>query len=312
MVGGLLNGAASVSAGWPDFYIVGAPKSGTTSLYEYLSSYPEVFLPDQKEVRYFGSDLDVRHRRMWSEADFLDLYRGAPPGALRGAAYVWYLFSTLAAHEIEERRPDARIVIALREPTAALYALHSEFVFDGNEDLDDFAEALAAERDRCAGRRIPPEAHFPAGLCYRATIRYAEQVERYLDRFGRDRVHVLLFDDLVADPPVTCAALVAFLGLPYRPEIALPHANPNKRARSAAIRRFLASPPAPLRRAARAVVPSRLRRAAYRRAQALNASNPDRAGFDPELRLRLRRELEREVDRLERLLGRSLADWRAS
>ena len=125
-------------------------------------------------------------------------------------------------------RPDARIVIALRDPVAALYALHSEFVYDGNEDIADFTAALEAEPDRCAGRRIPGDAHFPAGLCYRATVRYAEQVERYLDRFGADRVHVLLFDDLIADPEGTGAAVVRFLGLSAQPRARLPARQPEQ------------------------------------------------------------------------------------
>jgi hypothetical protein len=300
-----------MTARWPDFYIVGAPKAGTTSLYEYLAAYPEVFLPQQKELRFFGADLDVRHRREWTAGEFLDLYRDARQGSLRGVAYVWYLFSRAAAREIGEVRPDARIVIALRNPSEALYALHSEFVFDGNEDLEDFADALAAEPDRCAGRRIPAEAHFPGGLCYRATVRYAEQVERYLDRFGSDQVHVLLFDDLVDQPQATCSALVRFLGLSPGPEIPLPHANPNKRARSAFMRRFLAVPPAPLRRAVRAAVPAPLRRLAYRRAVALNAATPERPALTSELRDQLRAELDPEVLKLERLLGRSLPVWRA-
>lgn len=301
-----------MSAAWPAFYLVGAPKAGTTSLYAYLARHPGAFLPEQKELWHFGSDLDVRGRRRWSADDLLDLYRDAPPDALRGMAYVWYLYSTQAAAEIAAVRPDARIIIALREPVAALHALHSEFVYDGNEDIADFGEALAAEPDRCDGRRIPAEAHFPAGLCYRRTVRYAEQVERYLDRFGPDRVHVLLFDDLVADPERAASEVVAFLGLPPAPELAFPHANPNKRTRSAHLRRFLASPPPALRRALRAAVPARLRRGAYRRAVALNAANPDRAAIDPDLRDALRAELADEVTRLERLIGRSLSAWRAA
>jgi hypothetical protein len=301
-----------MTAAWPDFYIVGAPKAGTTSLYQYLAAHPDVFMPDQKELWLFGSDLDVRNRRRWTADDLPELYRGAPAGSTRGLAYVWYLYSREAAREIAEVRPDARIVIALRDPVATLYALHSEFVYDGNEEIADFAQALEAEPDRCAGRRIPTEAHFPAGLCYRATVRYAEQVERYLDRFGADRVHVLLFDDLLADPEGTGTAVLGFLGLSEPPDLAFPHANPNKRARSAGLRRFLADPPPALRRAIRTVVPASARRAAYRRAVDLNAANPERGALPAGLRDRLRAELDPDVSKLERLLGRSLTAWRAA
>ena len=121
---------------WPDFYIVGAPKAGTTSLYEYLAGHPGIFLPQRKELRYFGADLAHRRRHQLSEAEFLDHYAGAAPERLWGNAYVWYLYSPSAAAEIHAVRPDARIVVMLRDPVRALYALHSEFVFDGNEDID--------------------------------------------------------------------------------------------------------------------------------------------------------------------------------
>jgi hypothetical protein len=294
---------------WPDFYIVGAPKAGTTSLYEYLATHPRVFLPEQKELRYFGSDLDVRGRRRFDQEAFLALYAHAPPDALLGNAYVWYLFSCKAAAEIHAARPDARIVIMLREPVAALHALHSEFVYDGNEDLDEFAEALAAEPDRCAGRRIPGEAHFPEGLCYRSTVRYAEQVQRYLGLFGPTQVHVGLFDDFVADADAAGERVLSFMGLSPEPGIAFPHRNPNKRARSALVRRLLANPPVAVRRVIRAALPGRLRRAAYRHAVALNAVAPGRADLAPDLRRTLRLELEPEVKRLERLLGRELPAW---
>ena len=296
---------------WPDFYIVGAPKSGTTSLYEYLAGHPGVFLPARKELRYFGSDLEIRHRRTFTRAEFIAEFAPAPASATLGNAYVWYLFSTSAAAEIQQVRPDARIVVLLRDPVDALHSLHSEFVYDGNEDIEDFAAALAAEPDRCAGRRVPAEAHFPAGLCYRRTVRYAEQLARYLDRFGRDQVHVVVFDDFAADPAASYAGLLTFLGLPPDPRGAFPRRNPNKRSRSALVRRVLAAPPEPARRLARAIVPRSVRGALYRRAVALNTREEPRAAMPQDLRRELRAELAPEVARLEELLGRRLPAWRA-
>jgi len=297
---------------WPDFYIVGAPKSGTTSLYDYLAGHPRVFLPARKELRYFGGDLEVRHRHTFSREEFLAEYADAPNAALLGNAYVWYLYSTSAAAEIHRLRPDARIVAMLRDPVDALYSLHSEFVYDGNEEIADFAAALDAEPDRCAGRRVPAEAHFPAGLCYRGTVRYAEQLARYLDRFGQERVHVIVFDDFVADPAACYAQLLDFLRVPDDGRGAFPRLNPNKRSRSALMRRILSAPPAPARRAVRALVPRRLRGRLYRRAVALNTREEQRTAMPEALRRALRTELAPEVTRLEQLLGRPLPAWHAS
>ena len=297
---------------WPDFYIVGAPKAGTTSLYEYLAGHPDIFLPGRKELRYFGSDLAHRRRHELSQEEFLDHYAGAQPERQWGNAYVWYLYSRAAAAEIHAVRPDARIVVMLRDPVRALYALHSEFVFDGNEDIEDFSDALAAEPDRCAGRRIPAEAHFPEALCYHRTVAYGEQLARYLDLFGRERVHVALIDDFITDADAAAGRVLAFLGLQPANGQAFPHANPNKRSRSAAMRRLLAAPPPRLRAAIRAMVPAGPRRAAYRRVSALNVRAQDRVAMPHDVERRLRRELDPEVATLETILGRSLAAWRAT
>jgi hypothetical protein len=297
---------------WPDFYVVGAPKAGTTSLYEYLAGHPGIFLPQRKELRYFGADLAHRRRHELTEAEFLGHYTGAAPERRWGNGYVWYLYSRSAAAEIHAVRPDARILVMLRDPLRALHALHSEFVFDGNEDLDDFSAALAAEPDRCAGRRIPAEAHFPEGLCYHRTVDYAEQLARYLDLFGRDQVHVALIDDFIADAEGAAGQVLAFLGLEPVAGHSFPHRNPNKRSRSAAMRRLLAAPPPRLRAAIRALVPAGARRAAYRRASALNVRAVDRARMPEDVEHRLRMELDPEIVALEALLGRSLAPWRAA
>lgn len=306
-----MTGPTTEAERWPDFYIVGAPKSGTTSLYEYLAGHPDVFLPGRKELRHFGSDLEVRHRRTFDRAAFLAEYAAAPPPALRGNAYVWYLFSTAAAAEIHAVRPDARIIAMLRDPADAIVSLHSEFVYDGNEDLTDLAAALAAEPDRCAGRRVPTEAHFPAGLCYHRTVRYAEQLGRYLELFGADQVHVVLFDDFVADPEAAYRGVLAFLGLDPDPRASFARHNPNKRSRSGLLRRVLAAPPEPARRLARRFLPRQLRQAAYRRAVALNTRLTERAPVPDALRRSLHAELADEVGRLEALLGRPLPAWRA-
>jgi len=297
---------------WPDFYIVGAPKAGTTSLYGYLAQHPGVFLPERKELRFFGSDLVHQRRRELSQAEFLDHYRSAPADRLWGNAYVWYLFSRVAAREIRAARPDARIAVMLRDPVRALHALHSEFVFDGNEDIQDFGEALAAEPERRAGRRIPAEAHFPEGLSYLRTVAYAEQLERYFAVFGRERVHVALLEDFAADADAAANQVLAFLGLQPANGLRFPHRNQNKRSRSATMRRGLASPPPRLRAAIRSLVPAGPRRALYRRAADMNVRAEERSPIPAELERQLRRELDPEVAALESLLGRSLAAWRAA
>ena len=139
----------------PDFFIVGAPRCGTTAMYEYLRVHPDVYMPLHKEPMYFGQDLTQLHVRL-TERDYLALFAEARPGQRIGEATTWYLFSKTAASEIRDFSPDARIIIMLRHPVDVMYSLHRELLFYRGETIDDFAEALAAEADRREGRRLGP------------------------------------------------------------------------------------------------------------------------------------------------------------
>lgn len=132
----------------PDFFIVGAAKCGTTAMYEYLKEHPEIFMPeDAKEPNYFGSDMNYKSSRL-TEEQYLSLFSDAKNEKRIGEASVWYLYSKLAASEIKEFCPSARIIIMLRNPVDMLYSLHSELFYGADEDIEDFKTALNAEEVR--------------------------------------------------------------------------------------------------------------------------------------------------------------------
>lgn len=294
----------------PDFFIVGAPKSGTTAMYEYLRAHPQLFLPERKELRFFGSDLEVRDRAQLSMEDYLDLFADSGEARRIGTAYVWYLFSRRAAAEILEFAPNADIIAMLRNPIEMVWSLHSEHLFNGNEDIRDFTAALDAEVDRQNGRRIPAHAHLPQGLRYSQVPLYAEQLDRYFSTFGRDRVHVILYEDFAADVRSSYRAVLSFLGVdPGFSPTAFEVINANKRTRSEWFRHFLARPPELPRRIIRTLVPASVRRAAYERAKRANVAATRREPMPPATRERLRRLFQPEVERLSALIGRDLSDW---
>ena len=137
----------------PNFFIVGAPKCGTSALYEYLGAHPEIFMSPYKEPHFFGSDLQQRWRP--TKSQYFSCFAKARDEKRVGEASVHYLYSKCAAAEIKEFCPEARIIIMLRDPVEMLYSLHSQSIFSGNEVINDFEEALEAEADRKLGRRIP-------------------------------------------------------------------------------------------------------------------------------------------------------------
>ena len=289
----------------PNFFIVGAPRSGTTAMYEYLRQHPDVFMPYRKEPVYFGADLTKRPPLL-DEEGYLKLFAPGRGKARLGEATVWYLYSGTAAAEIKEFNPDARIIIMLRDPVEMIYSLHSHWLFTGNEDIEDFAEALDAEVERREGRRLPPAVRRPEGLQYRACARYAAHIGRYLDTFGPDAVKVLLYDDFSADPGAAYREVLSFLDVSasFEPDFAV--INQNKVARSSLLQRF---------RKGRTVgtvvnaLPTPLQHAAWRFMKRANIRYQARPPIDPAVREQLVRELADDVARLGRLIGRDLSAW---
>lgn len=291
----------------PDFFIVGAPKCGTTALYAYLRQHPDLFMPFHKEPLYFGSDLTRRYGAM-SEADYLSLFRAARPDQLVGEASAWYLYSTRAAEEIHHASPHARVIVMLRNPVDVMYAQHSQLLFSEQEDIPDFAEALIAEPDRVQGRRLPPGPIRPENLFYGRMVRFSEQLQRYVEVFGWDRIHLIIHDDMRRDVAGEYRRVLDFLGVDptFTPEFRF--ANENKSVRRRWIQRLIWDPPL-----LRALIPA-LRRypivhALRSRLLELNSRRQQRALMDPHLRDRLERELAPEVAELGRMLGRDLSGW---
>jgi hypothetical protein len=297
----------------PNLFIVGAPKSGTTALATYLGAHPDVFVAG-KELSYFGSDLEFRTTKggRWRIGydTYLEWFARDGDAKYRTYRSVFYLYSSQAAGEIHAFDPDSRVIALLRSPVDQMHSQHSEMLFQGDEDLPRFGDALAAEDDRRRGVRVPPGCQKVFGLLYRDIARYADQVERYLAVFGPSQVLVLLYDDLVADPAATYRRVLEFLDVDpgHRPSFEV--VNANKVIRSTRLRDLLRQAPPGLRRLGRLMVPDEFARAALRRRlHVLNTRGQARAPMPAELRRRLMEEFVPEVRRLETVLDRDLNTW---
>lgn len=300
----------------PDFVVAGAPKCGTTSMHHYLRAHPEVFVPYQKEPNFFSSD--VRIRKRLSEEEYLALFDECRDEAILGEVSIWYLYSRRAAAAIRDLCGPVRIVAMLRNPLDAMHSLHSQLVYTGDEDIEDFAEALAAEEARLRGERAPRGGWKGVEcLCYRRVFDYAEQIERFQDVFGRERVHVILLEELARDPERVLADLCGFLGVAPHGELRFGRVNPNKRVASARLRDLHRRYDRGVRGLAKRLIPvTGLRRRVARvlagGLQGLYTRYEERAPIDPDLRRRLAAELEPSILRLEKVLGRGLEAWRSA
>lgn len=294
----------------PDFFIVGAPKCGTTSLYTYLEAHPGIFMSPVKEPYHFCPDLRIGLPRIADRNEYLALFREATSDQRTGEASVWYLYSAQSARLIREFNPAARVIVMLRSPADMAYSLYNHYRYSGVEPLASFEEALAAEAARKEGRRLPAHRDVRETLLYRDVARYAPQVRRYLDEFGRERVHVILFEDLRDRPEAVYRQTLAFLGVDdgFAPDFGV--INAAKRVRVPALHRLLSRPaPASLKSMARGWPAARRFRQWLKRT---NARLGQRAAMAPETRRRLERELRPDVDALGELLDRDLGAWHAT
>ncbi|MEO1369260.1 MAG: sulfotransferase [Acidobacteriota bacterium] len=277
---------------WPDFFLVGAARSGTTSMFTLLKQHPEIFVSVLKEPHFFGSDLTRQPHTVRDLEVYGRFFEDAGERQICGEGSVWYLLSKQAAAEIRRACPAAKILVMLREPTAMVRSLHALYLRTGNEEIEDLEEAIAAEDERRRGRRIPPTAYFPEGLIYTDAATYTEKVRRYLEAFG-DSVRIVIFDDFVSDTPAVYRDTAAFLGVD--PDFA---PNWDLRAANAAMRMDV------LRQMRK--LPPDLRRVLRGSGQRHLGKGPR---VDAAFRARLRRRFADDVRSLGALIGRDLSGW---
>lgn len=308
----------------PNFFIVGAPKCGTTALYHALLDHPEVYLPRSnrpedfwihKEPHHFCDDLGIADWiRIPREEDYLKLYRSAGRARRVGDVSALYLFSRSAVRRIREFcGEDVRILILLRPPVDWMRSWHHDCLRYAHEPEADFRIALGAGPLRDRGHGLAAHCGFRGCLHYRRMARFSESVARYYEAFGRERVHVLLMEDLESDPSGTLHGVTEFLGIAPSafPKIVRQNDSSSlSRIHTLEFRleRKLSSLPLVPRLMEK--IPRGLLRA-YRR-MVLHCLPPlSDKSIAPDLRRRLLREFAPEVRRLGELIGRDLSHWNA-
>jgi sulfotransferase family protein len=297
----------------PNFFVVGAPKCGTTALSEYLREHERVFVSQPKEPHFFCDDFDYYYapgRRTLEH--YLHLFDDAGPRHLAvGEASVWYLYSRTAAAEIARFDPAARIIVMVRNPLDLVPSLHSQLLYTLDEDEPDPYAAWHLQAERRAGRRLPPTVRVPEFLQYGSAAMLGAQLARVYESFPREQVKVIVFDDLVADTPAVYRETLAFLRVPDDGRTHFPRVNENKVHRAPGVARFTQRPPAWLVRAAMAAkealgierlgVMQRLRG----RNREVVRRPPPQAGLVQEMREHFRAD----VADLGTLIGRDLSAW---
>jgi hypothetical protein len=302
-----INGVDRETGVWPNFFIVGAAKAGTTSLHALLRAHPEVFMSMPKEPHHF-CQVQPPYELRWhfeayaDSARYLKLFRDANGFKAIGEGSTSYLWHPEVPVRIRQRVPHARIIISLRDPIERAYSHYLMHVREGIQNLP-FYEALREDIHRTGWEW--GISHF-----YVEKGRYAAQVRRYLEVFGPDRVKVVLFDHFQRDPRARLLEVVRFLELDAAPVARIDATKIHNRHRAPRGRwaRLLAGSRLS-RMLGETIVPRRLGSFIYERFLLKAARKPP---MDPRARELLTRIYEPEIDELERILKRDMAELRRS
>lgn len=205
----------------PNLFIVGEPRSGTTSLYYYLKQHPEIYMCPVKEPHYFAQDLHMEHDMLHkdkriafpirNEKEYIKLFKPTKNHKVIGEASTTYLWSKVAAREIYKFNPSAKIIAMFREPVSYLYSLYKFHYALNIEDIPDFIDALNAESDRRNMRRIPKNSPTLTDLFYTYHVKYTEHLKRYTEIFPKEQIKVIIFDDFKNNTEKVYKDILVFL-----------------------------------------------------------------------------------------------------
>lgn len=227
----------------PGFFIIGAPKCGTTALAHYLSQHYDAFVSRPKEPHFFLSDFHDDMRQIKHLSHYEAMFASAEGARAIGEASVWYLYSESAIQEIYNYNPEAKVIVMLRNPVEMVVSLHSQKVFSRDEDEADFEAAWELCSQRREGNSIPGECREVKTILYDQVASYSQQLDRLYQFFPEKQVLVINYDDFKHDVSKVYKRTLSFLGLEDDGKKNFEVINANKAERFSFIGDIFARPP---------------------------------------------------------------------
>ena len=301
----------------PNFLIIGAAKSGTTALYNYLGQHPRVYVTRKKEPKFFAlegkrldfrgpGDLEANRFSVTGIEAYRALFRGVSNETAIGEASPLYLYSADAPTRIKRYVPTVKMIAVLRDPAERAYSQYLHLVRDGREPIDDFARALQAEESRIRD-------NWAFGWHYKRVGFYHDQLERYFDTFGRGQVKVYLYEDLETDPVGMLKDVFRFLDIAddFVPDMSVrPNVAGIPRNRSLHTLHALLVKPHPIKTALKPLFPEALRRRTVKRLlDGIRSRNLVKPPFPAEVRRHLIETYREDILKLQALTQRDLSNW---
>lgn len=296
----------------PSFYVVGAPRCGTTALSRALQGHPRISYSKPKETHYL---LEAREgltieetRRQYLQWFHPNLARDSEA---IGDGSVSYLYRPDAIRRALEFDPRAKFIVSVRSPLNMLHSFHARLFYMLDEDVEDFSQAWALQDERLAGRHVPRRCRAPEMLQYRDVGMLGKNVEKLFEVAGRERCYVSVFDDFVADPGKSYAALLDFLGVSDDGRREFKQRRGNARFKYRWAQQIAMNPPAWAYRLLAISNQGTIKRLKKlrKRVKSFNRARETRQEMAPETQAELRAYFREDIQKLSELLGRDLTHW---
>lgn len=291
---------------YPNLFLVGAPKCGTTSIFNALARHREVYASPEKEPHFFSKDIYRKKRISCSE--YAQLFEAVNPSvhkwAMEGSTR--YLYSQTAIPEILTKNPDARFVVLVRDPVEMLHSLHNHLYFLGVEKEKDFEKAwektLKIDRDLM----IEQGCTDPDSLDYKTIAKFGMQVKRMKKHVPYGNYIIFTYEELEFSPHEVIDRLCDFLQLYERNDLFIAQENSSMARKSQTLFNLV-------QKAGWLKKKLGLKRSfGYLRSiNRMNEKKNPRKELSSNFVTKVRRYFDADIDILERETGRELSGWRA-
>ena len=294
----------------PNFLIIGAARSGTSALAEFLRQHPEIFFCEPKEPHFFsfenqvvnfkgtGDDIMMNQRAITSLDKFTRLFEKAQAKAIGEGSVSSLYYHDRSIPSIQRHVPDARMILLLRNPIDRAYSSYLYMRARGHEKHESFLAALDDEASRIRENWHHIWHYTQMGF-------YSKQIQAFIDAFGRDKIKIYLHEDLKKSPEAMFRDLFGFLGVDtsFSPKTDIEinrSGEPKSKLLHSLIRGVVKRPW--MRSMVRAMVPRHLR-------MRVQSGNLARNEMSEEARVRLSNQFRDEIHDLSKVLQRDVTPW---
>ncbi len=290
----------------PEFFIIGAPKCGTTALYAYLNEHPDVFMPAVKEPNFYAKDLKVQ-TQVKTQKEYNSLFKQAKDTQITGEASVWYLLSDLAVKNILQINPNAKFIAMIRNPLEMYSSLHAQLVYSLWENIKNPEQAYDFKKKSfsrfCTDSRI---------LDYKFVCSLGEQLERFTTTVPEHQRMIIFHEDFKNDTSLIYKKTLQFIGLKDDRRSVFPVINDRKEHAFSPLSktlRIITKNLAPLKGALRKIFPN-MSSSMLKPLYDLGSKKTGKTEVSENFKRKLLKDFEQDIQKIEKITGRNLGHWR--